>query len=82
MDTFVDPLAKVMLTNFLSLNIQNINNLDAVVDYFPYINMDESVKAENFLYKNQWIVDLLAGEIKNDIRIVFKFKYLVKNYKT
>ena len=78
MDTYVDPLAKVLLTNFLSLNIQNINNLDAVVDYFPYIYMDESVKADTFLYKNQWIIDLLAGEIKNDIRLVFKFKNWLK----
>jgi len=69
MNTYVDPLAKVLLKNFDSLQTTNIDNLDAVIDYFPFRDMDLPVKNKEHLAPNQFNGIGMQGAIVNLIDV-------------
>ena len=69
MNTYVDPLAKVLLKNFDSLETANINNLDAVIDYFPFRDMDLPIKNKEHLAPNQFNAIGMQGAIVNLIDV-------------
>ena len=69
MNTYVDPLAKVLLKNFDSLETANIDNLDAVIDYFPFRDMDVPVKNKEHLAPNQFNAIGMQGAIVNLIDV-------------
>ena len=65
----VDPLAKALLLNFYELGIENIDNQKAVIDYFPYIDMDLPVKSKEHLAPNQFNGIGMQGAIVNLIDV-------------
>ena len=73
MNTYVDPLAKVLLKNFDSLQTANIDNLDAVIDYFPFRDMDLPVKNKEHLAPNQFNGIGMQGAIVNLIDVKQEF---------
>ena len=65
----VDPLAKALLLNFYELGIENIDNQKAVIDYFPYIDMDLPIKNKEHLAPNQFNAIGMQGTFANLIDV-------------
>ena len=65
----VDPLTKAMLWNFYELGIENIDNQKAVIDYFPFRDMDLPIKNKEHLSPNQFNAIGIQGAIVNLIDV-------------
>jgi len=69
----VDPLRKVLTSNFYALGAEYIDNPEKVVNYFPYIDMDLPIKNKERLAINQYNAIGMQGAIANLIDVKQEF---------
>jgi len=67
----VAPLKKSLLTCYYGTCKLNIDDLSKITDYFKKEIMDGRNKSPNFLYVNEYMINVLAGMMKNDPRPSF-----------
>ena len=69
----VDPLIKALALNFYELGIENIDNQNAIIDYFPYRDMDVHTKNKELLAPNQFNAIGMQGTFVNLIDVKQEF---------
>ncbi len=68
-ELMVDPLRKVLTSNFYALGAEYIDNPEKVINYFPCIDMDVRVKNKELLSPNQFNGIGMQGTIVNLIEV-------------
>lgn len=72
------PLQKTLLKCYYGVCELNINDLSKVPDYFKTEIMDGRNKSPDYLYVNEYMINVLAGMLKNDPRPKFDHSEFLK----
>ncbi len=74
----IGPLYEVLLANFYDAGKLNIKTMSNMGNFFMTEILDGIDRSSGFLYKNEYILDVLAGNIKCDPRIKFTWENKLK----
>ncbi len=76
--TLVLPIKKAMQTCFFTTCNLNIDNLALVADYFKTNIVDGYERSKDFLYANEYMINVLAGKMQCSPEVKFKHSEILK----